>query len=563
MKKATKILSLAFAATMAASAFAGCVREPIVPDKELDTSKSQLKVSNYEGGYGRAWLDNAALRFEEMYKDYEFEPGKKGVQVQISSAKDGKAGEGFLSGVKSTDFHVIVTEDAFYYDIVSQNLAADITDAVTGKLSEFGEEVSIESKMDSALQSFFKTGQGKYYALPHYESFYGIMYDKDVFNEKGLWLSESGTYVKPNAEGKFTVTLAKGPDGLANTYDDGLPATFDEFFALCNYMVKEKGVTPFTCSGQYISMLTAAMYQMWADYEGKENFQKYVSLEGPVSVIDSLSGDGTMSAQGTYANMKTVETLTKDNAWEMKNQAGKAVALEFMKRMVSDSSYYHADMFSNAVDNIRAQANYLLGALENKPVAFLIDGVWWENEAEDAGTYALYEAEYGESASRKSRNFGLLPFPKATSAQVGENRTLAMNLSSLVFLNAGATQDENALKMAKKFMQFLHTDNELQEFSVTTSALKPFKYSVSAEKVVNMSTFGKDIVAMRSNNKIETVYMVSDNQLYLNNVDYYHPAEAFRTSEGQNPIELFKKDKSLTVKQMFDKMTTYNKNYWK
>ncbi len=555
MKKLTKILSVAFAATMLMSAFAGCGRTPDDGGKEVNENMSQLKVSNYEGGYGRAWLDNAVERFEKKYENTEFEEGKKGVQVHIDSSKDSKAGEGFLSTVASSDFHVVITEDAFYYDIVTKNLAADITDVVTDSLSEFGENVTIESKMDDALKGFFKTGQNKYYALPHYEAFYGMMFDRDLFNKKGFWLSSTGSYAKPNAVGQFTVELSKGPDGVAKTYDDGLPATYDEFFALCDYMVTQN-VTPFTCSGQYISMVTAMMYQLWADYEGKESFQKTVSFEGPMTVIDTMANDGTFTT-------KTLDSFTDANAWEGYNQAGKAFALEFAKRMVSKSSYYSSDMFSNAVDNIRAQANYLQSSLVNKPVAFLIDGVWWENEAEDAGTYGLYEGEYGEGASRKARSFGLLPFPKATREKVGENRTTAIKISSLTFVNKSAVENNPvAMDISKKFMQFLHTDNELQEFSVTTSALKPFKYSVPTSKLSNMSAFGKDLVATRSNTMYDTVYMVSNNQLYTNDITKFDPAEAFRTTEGQDPITLFKNNSSYTVKSLFDKMTTYRQNLW-
>ena len=554
MNKFTKFLSVAMSATMMFSALAACNREPAAGG-DVDNTKTQLKVSNYEGGYGRAWLDNAISRFEAKYANTSFEEGKTGVQVHVDSAKDGKAGETFLSSVANTDFHVVVTEDTFYYDAVTKNVALDITDVVTGTLSEFGENVSIESKMDSALQSFYKTGAGKYYGLPHYEAFYGITYDKDLFNAKGFWIAEDGTYTKPNKQGQFTVVLSAGPDGETGTSDDGLPATYDEFFALCDEMVKQ-GVTPFTSSGLYISMVTAMMYQIWADYEGKENFQKTVSFEGPMTVVDTLNDNGSFTT-------KTVDSFTKANAWEAYNQAGKVAALEFAKRMVSKASYYSSDMFSNAVDNIRAQANYLQSSLENKPVAFLVDGVWWENEAEDAGTYGLQEGEYGESASRHERKFGLLPMPKATEDKVGENRTNALRLSSLVFVNRAAVENNEVVKnLAKKFVQFIHTDNELQEFSVTTSALKPFNYTVPESKMANMSEFGKDLISTRSNPKYDTVYMVSNNDLFVQDVTKFDPAEAFRVTEGQDPIVLFKNNASWTVKTLFDKQETFRKNLW-
>ena len=137
-------------------------------------------------------------------------------------------------------------------------------------------------------------------------------------------------------------------------------------------------------------------------------------------------------------------------------------------------------------------------------------------------------------------------------------------MSSLVFINKAAVEKNEATKeAAKKFMQFIHTDNELQEFSVTTSALRPFNYTVPASKMANVSEFGKDLLATRNDAKHDTVYMVSNNSLYIKDVTKFDPAEAFRTVEGQDPIVLFKNNSSWTVKTIFDKTVSYRKNLWK
>ena len=42
-----------------------------------------------------------------------------------------------------------------------------MTDVVTEVLSEYGEDRSIEDKMDPIISNFFKTSEGKYYGIPH------------------------------------------------------------------------------------------------------------------------------------------------------------------------------------------------------------------------------------------------------------------------------------------------------------------------------------------------------------------------------------------------------------
>jgi hypothetical protein len=150
--------------------------------------------------------------------------------------------------------------------------------------------------------------------------------------------------------------------------------------------------------------------------------------------------------------------------------------------------------------------------------------------------------------------------PKATADKVGENSTTALKMSSLIFINKAAVEKNEAMKVAaKKFMQFLHTDNELQEASVTTSGLRPFKYTIPETKMANVSEFGKDLLATRNDPKHDTVYMVSVNSLYLKDVTKFDPAEAFRSENGQDPIVLFKNNSSWTVKTLFDKTEDYRK----
>ena len=70
-------LLLCFAAVGGTFATAGCDKEV----QEFDESKSQLFVKYYNGGAGRAWIDEVVANFEADYADVSFEEGKKGVEV--------------------------------------------------------------------------------------------------------------------------------------------------------------------------------------------------------------------------------------------------------------------------------------------------------------------------------------------------------------------------------------------------------------------------------------------------------------------------------------------------
>lgn len=565
MNKKSKFFAVALSSVLLTGMLAGCGEKKRAagydPDAE-NTAMSQLKVSNFEGGYGKVWLEKMIERFEEKYKDYSFEPGKTGVNVQVYSSKNGTAGSNLVSNLLSSEYEVFFAEDVFMYNLVSSGVAADITDIVTGSLSNItdGKETgSIADKLDPTIKNFYDVN-GKYYALPHYEAPKCIVYDVDLFDQKGLWMTKDGEFVKKTDVDASE--LSTGPDGQMNTYDDGLPNTFDDFFALCDYMADEAGVTPFTWTGQSIGYTTTTLVGLWADYEGKDQFYLNFSMDGTAtSLVNSMSGSGA-STNGKYTDMMAPTKITNDNAYLLQRQAGKYVALEFAKKIATNSDYYTAKSYGSAETNLLAQDTYLRSRVAtSRPIAFLMEGVWWENEAAESGTFRMLE-DYG--VTRESRRFGMMPFPKASADMVGQKRTIADSTNnSAVFIRKNIA-DENQMKLAKTFVQFCYTDNELQEFTVNTSTMRPVNYSMPQDKLDRMTYFGKDVASTRNNPNIETVYCFSDNSIFINNNDkFYLPDFSWKTSiYERDPFLVFHDNKDITVKNFFDQMVKERENDW-
>ena len=73
---------------------------------KINTTMTQLYVGNCANGYGTEWLSEISADFEELYKDYSFETGKKGVQIVPST--DGYDGTTLLNNIASSDVDVIL-----------------------------------------------------------------------------------------------------------------------------------------------------------------------------------------------------------------------------------------------------------------------------------------------------------------------------------------------------------------------------------------------------------------------------------------------------------------------
>lgn len=486
-------------------------------EREVDYSKTQLYVSNYNGGFGGEWLDKLIIRFEDHYKNDSFEEGKMGVQVHVDPAKDD--GTAIAELIKTSRNDVFFTEHVYYYDFVNRGLVADISDIVTGELTEFGETGTIENKFNEQQKDFYKTTDGKYYGIPHYSAYSGIMYDIDLFEKKGFFFaadnSVDANLVKYNTDlnngnNGFvfdkTERRSNGPDGLPNTNDDGLPSTYEEFFLLCDY-IKGAGCTPMIWNGEYRHGYVQALLQaLGCDYEGLDQMTLNYTFNGTATNLVS-----SIDANGNVVFSEPV-TINDKNGYEMYRSAGRYYAMNFYQKLTSNTSYYHDKCFNGTQSHKLAQQDFLFSSPEGvSPIAMLADGIWWENESKEV--FADIAAQFGDQYSRNNRNFGLMPLPKAAKEKVGETYTVLDTHYSLGFVNANCTGVE--LELAKKFLQFANTELSLREFTTTTNTPKALNYSMTDDDLRLMSPFGRSVWGVREN--CDVVYPFSQNPIFLNN----------------------------------------------
>lgn len=525
----------------------------------INESQTQLYVSVYSGGVGTEWFTEAVRGFEAKYAETSFEDGKKGVQIVPETNKSNTAGDTLLAGLKSNNNDVYFTEAVYYYDIISQGGAADITDIVTGKPTEFGEEKTIESKMDQALIDFYKTEDGKYYALPWYEGYMGFIYNVQLFEDEFLYFKD-GYRDEEYLEDMFISDLSdkrsKGPDNIEGTRDDGLPATYDDFYKLCERMV-DLGITPFIWPGMYSYVTSYVAYQMWADYEGRDQFYLNFSFDGTANdLVKSIDANGVVT-------LEDPTTITNQNGVDVQKQRGKYEVLKFWENILRPADetdrFYHDLSFSPSMSNTSAQATFLSGIVDSaNRVGMLVDGNWWEREAESIGSFTnLANRGYNKADLR----FGFMPFPKADDSKLGDKRTLVSINDSLCFVSGRSTGAR--LQLAKLFLQYCHTDAMLQDFSVKTNMMKPYNYEISAENQAKLTYFGKEMYAIKDpNNNVDVVYPYSGNAVFLNNFAEFHPYNwAFTIPEGNSVAAIFA-DTSLTAKEYFEKLYPAYKTKW-
>ena len=568
MKKLVKSVLAMILAVIMVVPMVACERDLI--EEEVEHSKTQLYVSNFNGGYGDEWLQKLADRFEEEYKDTSFEKDKMGVQVLVDNAKDG--GNAISATISGSRNQVFFTESVYYYDFVNQGLVADITDIVTEDLGKYGEPgVTIEDKFIPQQKGFYKTSAGKYFGVPHYSAYYGIMYDVDLFEEKGFYFAADTTIdanTNPyntdinNDLGGFifekTDVKSNGPDGKPGTFDDGLPATYDEFFTLCDY-IQGAGCTPIAWTGEHRQGYVQWFCQALAtDFEGAEQMRINYEFNGTATkLVKSIDNNGKV----IYEEPKTI---TNANGYEIYKSAGRYHALDFYQRLSSNTAYYHKGSYNATQSHMMAQQDFLFSSPEAvSPIAMLHEGIWWENEAKNA--FADIAARYGDEWGRNSRRIGMMPLPKATKDQIGETFTVLDTHNSLGFINANCNAQELAL--AKLFLQYANTDESIVEYTITTNTPKALVYDLDDEDLAKMSYFGRSVWNIREN--CDVVYPFSTNPIFLNNQQALSYQNMFESNingtiynQVADDLRGTRQDKK-TAKEYFNGiMARYNATWW-
>lgn len=456
-----------------------------------DSTKLNIKVANIEGGIGSKWIEAAITRFEKEHESDVFSGGKVGVKINLTKNKNH-----YAPTIEQSGFDVVIDQDVQYIDWAAAGKFLDITDVVT----DASDGKSIESRLSESQKSALTAVNGKYYVVPHYEYFGGLVYNVDMFEKCSLYLAENGGFIN-NINDKRSV----GPDGKAGTYDDGLPRTYDEFFQLIDEM-KTNGITPFIWSGQNVHYVNGLLSGLLAAYCGEEELLTSVSFDSKgkdVRIIEQFNGSEPII---------DVAKITPENGYKTSMLAGRYYALSFLSRALANDNNYSKTVTQAKSDTeaIRLFVNGWLksGQSQIETTGFLVEGSYWYNTA--------IEAKIITDASNEKCRFAWMPLPNSPTSEINDMHPAIMNITDCyMMINVNTGKDAEKTQVAKSFIKFLNTDRSLQEFTVISGSTKGLSYELTDQQVDSLNYYAKSLWKMRE--AADVVYMIDGNKTFIEN----------------------------------------------
>lgn len=530
----------------------------ILPHKDDNPNATKLYVRYFDAGFGDRWLKAAEPRFEEMYKDFSFEEGKKGVDVVLDPDP---ATSDFTNAMSTSRDYVYFCEAFNMPQFYSLNIMADITDAMNTPLNESygkdikgtplpgyaGETKSVREKMSADEKQYYllteeNGGKEKVYAVPYIDDWNGtITYDEDVFEKFKLYYKADNTLGATKGAGKTTtVELGVGPDGTKGTADDGLPRTYKEFFNVCKKMKGSCGVTPFVWAGNWQGYINELLRSLFAQNIGLEQYEEMIAGKGKIR--DYIDGAGSLSyneaGQLSY-EAKEVDFDATQNPDELNkayHSAGLADAINFIYTIIKEGYCNKNNVFNGAYSHTTAQGDFIFGKENGNDYGFLVDGTWWYNEAEKK--LELYEKRV---KSRKDRHMAYLPLPKANEETF--QRTKGANVINSTYISgitvkSGLTPMQQLL--AETFVRFYCTNESLAEFNTIVSTPRGLEYVMTDENIADMSPYGETLYRIHSHTQEQTdpyrtynVKVARDNtRFYKEHFSFFHDFGISSEPEG-------------------------------
>ncbi|MBQ8725940.1 MAG: hypothetical protein IJY84_02425 [Clostridia bacterium] len=480
-----------------------------------NTDQATLHVYSFTSGFGTEWITSLIADFEAAHANDVIEGfPKTGIHVVPTTLKQDVS----ASQMASNNEVVYFLEQKDYYELLAARCLADITDAVVNPNPYDTDGSSLEDKMFADQKSYLgraENGSTRYYAYPHYFTSFGIAYNVELFDRKGYYFAKgynpNGTLEKMFL-GEDDCDKTAGPDGQEGTADDGLPTTYSEFLKLCEYIYKIGNDNPLVWSGQHReAYLTHFVNALATDYEGYDQMRLNYTFDGDATTLGKI-------VSGKFVKDAKPTTIDGTNGAELARQAGKYYAMEFYQKLYSQP-YISNDanektLYSSSYSHWNAQEDFL--ATYQRSNAMLLDGSWWNAEAQSQELFDLTANDASEN--RQNRKVGYMPLPKYDTAKVEADdgkQTMFDLMYPLLMLKNGLDTNSWEYKYAIKFIQFANSNAQLAKFTQITGATKALNYKLDKAQYDALSFYGKTYYDAYI--AADKVFPYDNNLLFANN----------------------------------------------
>lgn len=477
--KFVKFFATTLALCTCASAFAACgggdTSSSSLTQNSIQDGKTPILISCYGGGFGTDWLVSMLNKYNETLDgDYQF------VKIQDSLESILTTSQKIISGVGGAD--IFIRDESDLMTLKTTGKLLDLSSVWTAKPDAAKPERTVKEKFYNAeiLESAW-TYNNAQYAIPYTMGTSGIVYDHDLFKQKG-WLKKDQTTESG---------LSKGKDGIEGNYDDGLPETVAEYGTLLG-KIRDAGMWPYILYDGIASAGTDHILNaIWAQYEGVESYRTAYSYNG--KMYKPSTGESV--------------TITPETGYKVYTEGeGKEKAIDFLNEYVFYAGYNKTDAYckpEKGASHTESESKFIYSYDEKARIAMTVNGCWWENEAR-----VTFDTHANRTRNPKvgygKRDFRFLPLPYIDGQQMPKDESVfSVNTFGSIF--AVKSTDDAKNQAILDFLTYFASDEGLMEFTKVSGIMPAYNFDIDAETLKTLTPFARNYYEIVHSDKVHII----------------------------------------------------------
>ncbi len=486
-------------------------------------NKTTINFVVYGGGLDGEWADIICEEFAKRNAETNFGGGsKQGVYIDMERTFNVS-----VTGLANSTKHIITaTTSSTPKTLANNGEFYNLTDIVKDTSRVGG---SIEDALYDQIKPQLIANDGNYYALPYFEYYNGLQYNRKVFNEQNaLFADASDTTAVPNKSKFSDVTfkmtndkgiLSKGPDGKKGTEDDGLPASMEELLVLMDYFAQKTDYYPMVVSGACVNYTDGIVAGLWSALAGQQQMQNYYNSKGEVEIVSrDANGNIEFYDEPIFKGVnyikkpKTEKVILDDsNGYLGSDMAARFYAFAFME-IAQQENWFSPEVSDGGISHYDAQLALMIG---NKMPRFsnsamLVEYSYWYNETLNCGNF-----NQAKLVGVKEEDVDVRAMCQPTSFyydanQPEEDSALELSVHYYTFVNKNITRDADVEAAVTEFVKFLYSEEILKEITKISGFPLSLEYELTNDEINSMSTYFQHLWKLRKTDGSNIIYNSGD-----------------------------------------------------
>ena len=481
-----KLIALLLCCVLCAVGLIGCSET-----NQGSSDPVQVDVRIYKAGYGTDWFKAAAAKFQELYKDQKYtinivEESSSVAEKVLSEIQNKKTNTIDLYITGDTNFSNYLKYSKSALKSTDEVLLENLNDVFASKAIRFDgseESVTIDEKLNDSVKYLLKYAgtesttyaylnkfKDNYYAFPWASGVSGFTINKSVFERFGLELPRT------------TDELLAAYDAICPKNGSGTPTP------------AVSGIYPMIYGGKNAAGFWLFVYDtMFAQYSGAEA-EKNFWLCKPLTGTMANNGYDVYDDQGILEALKVVEKLCDENycmngTANMDEISAQLQLLQGNAAVMPTGNWVYNEMklnFPTVVDNGCMMKMPVISALGTKlgisdsKLSSIIKGV------DEGKTDAQIASECSTTTD--------------IAARVRQARSVYFDYSvNHIALIPSYSESKN---VAKLFLRFLASDDNLDLYKNTAYSSLPFRYAGESKASTNAFVKSVDEIMGYGNNTL-------------------------------------------------------------